>query len=154
MSLIAYNCETPPGYSGCRESVVMKSLIKTSVIVASVVVLSACNMNSFTVGSDNMQGLELAVDCKTDAAISSLAQAQTSEVAGYRRISYALSMAVQEEAGLEVQKQATYAKFAADSVIEDKSEKQFLYEVSCFRDYLKALRLDVYGTEQCSEITQ
>lgn len=130
----------------------MKNQLKASVLAVSVMALTACNMNSFTVGSDNMQGLELAVDCKTDAAISSLAVAQSSEVAGYRRISYALSMAIQEEAGRDADKQATYAKFSVDSLIEDKEEKQFLYEVSCFRDYLKELRLDAHGTEQCSDI--
>lgn len=131
----------------------MKHLLKNGAFIVSMLLLSGCSMNSFTVGSDNMEGLELAVSCKTEQAISRLKNAQYSEVAGYRRISYALSMAVQEEAGFEVQKQQTFQRFSADSVIEDKDEKQFLYEVSCFRDYLKELRLDAYGTEQCSNVT-
>lgn len=131
----------------------MKHLFKSGAFIVSMLLLSGCSMNSFTVGSDNMEGLELAVNCKAEQAISRLKNAQQSDVAGYRRISYALSMAVQEEAGLEVQKQQTLQRFTADSVIEDKDKKQFLYEVSCFRDYLKELRLDAYGTEQCNDIT-
>lgn len=132
----------------------MNKLMKLGVLLSTATWLGGCSMNSFTVGSDNMDGLALAVACKTDEAIESLAVAQKSDVAGYRRISYALTMAIQEEAGRDVAKQSTYQQFSADAVIEDKDEKQFLYEVSCFNDYLKELRLDEHGTEQCSEMPQ
>lgn len=127
---------------------------RNSIILCTMVLtLSACSpMNSLTIGKNNMMGIELAVDCKRDEAVQSLEKAMSSDIAGYRRMSYVITAAIYSELGKVEKYEEITQKFKNDPVMsdKDKDDKAYLTDVECFEDYLKKERLEKIGNNTCT----
>ncbi len=130
----------------------MKNVIKISIAALAIVLsTAACTpVNKATVGKANMAGIDLAVACNMDGALQSVQAGLSSDVDGYRRISYELKAAIHKELGQTKQVEETVQLFKNDKNLSDKDEAKFLTEVDCFQEYLDKERLKKTNRKTCS----
>ena len=126
----------------------------TKTLLCTLVFLQWGCVNRVTMGTTNIKAIDLAIACKHDEALTEVVKLETSDIEGYRRMSYVIKAAIYLDHNQVAQSDDVAAKFysmnaAAGEELDEEEKAQFKKDAECFKHYFEEERADSDAPAQC-----